>query len=73
MRIIKITEDLNCEYLCKVLGKELEENRDMITSKDCVITINIKPVIDTSIEKERLTHGKESNININNQEENNSN
>ena len=69
MRIIKITEDLNCEYLCKVLGKELEENRDMITSKDCVITINIKPVIDTSIEKERLTHGKDNNIN--NQEENN--
>ena len=71
MRIIKITEDLNCQYLCKVLAKELEENRDIITSKDCVITINIRPVIDTSIEKERLTHGKENNIN--NQEENNRN
>jgi len=43
----------------------------MIMARDCVITINIKPVIDTSIEKERLTHGKENNIN--NQEENNSN
>ena len=69
MRIIKITEDLNCQYLCKVLTKELEENRDMIMSRDCVITINIKPVIDTSIEKARLTYGKDNNIN--NQEENN--
>jgi len=43
----------------------------MIMARDCVITINIKPVIDTSIEKEILTHGKENNIN--NQEENNSN
>ena len=71
MRIIKITKDLNCHYLCEVLTKELEENRDMIMARDCVITINIKPVIDTSIEKEILTHGKENNIN--NQEENNSN
>lgn len=66
MLIFKINEDLDCHNICGKITKELEKNKELITSKDCVITISIKPVIDSHIEKRRLTYG-------NNKENNNQN
>lgn len=58
MRIIKIDEELDCNKFCGILAKELENNKDIIRSRDCVITICIKPVIDINIE--RHPDGKKS-------------
>lgn len=66
MLIFSLDNNLDCSKVCNSIGRELEKNKELITTKDCVLTISIKPVIDSHIEKSKLTYGNNQENNQNN-------